>query len=365
MAPRIARPYWFRATGARVPWAAVAKAQYASAAATPWWDKLSHDLPRIDDSRTADLQLRWQCKAELGVPFGPFTVWTRAPKDALKEVDVTIRQRSEGLSLRLPVVAAVIAVQCDVIDPTRAVGLVATYVGGGLREAVGATAVSAPGGGRITLRVRCSGATRVLLVNGTNPTVGILPLQDVLDDPGWKEMERVGLPVDDPWPGTGYDTSQQGLVTAPTDPVSAALERLKRGGPPVGWAPVTGSGRLAPSWRAPDYPTLLKEIQQDLLPRIERLYRPGRAPADQATMADSPTVDPPSVGSKKSSLATTATLAPLSLLALPSSADPFLALATGFGTAYPVVGEQRRGVDVLVTAEYPDTPWKDGPVVMA
>ncbi|HEY3436759.1 MAG TPA: hypothetical protein VGK35_03630, partial [Actinotalea sp.] len=47
------------------------------------------------------------------------------------------------------------------------------------------------------------------------------------------------------------------------------------------------------------------------------------------------------------------------------SADPFLALATGFGTAYPVVGEQRRGVDVLVTAEYPDTPWKDGPVVMA
>uniref|UniRef100_UPI003567684A hypothetical protein n=1 Tax=Actinotalea sp. TaxID=1872145 RepID=UPI003567684A len=217
----------------------------------------------------------------------------------------------------------------------------------------------------VGLGVRCSGAWWALLVNGRSPQVRIEILADTLADPAWEPVEIVGLPVDTPWRGTDYDTREQGLVTALGDPVDAALARLERAGPPVGWSPVTATGRFAPRWVPPDPALLVKEVRTDLLPHVEQIYRRGLTPGDQRALVDSPPVDPPSNGARSSSLPTTASLSPLSLLMLPASADPFLALATGFGTGYPAGSLGRGAVEHLVTAEYPDTPFRDGPVEMA
>jgi hypothetical protein len=369
---RISRPYLLRATGSQVPWATVLRGQLvgvprvsmeASDTIAPWVRGVAAELKE----RAVDTQLRWQCNPRLGVPFGPFTVWVGRPRPNPRSVDVRVREHDDGLVLRLPTIAAVVVVDAQVIDPAKPVGIVGTYRGGGLTEAMGATAVNVPGGGRAILQLKTAGITRVLLTNATDPKVQVTALQDVIDDPGWKPIELVGLPVDSPWAGTDYDSSAQGIVSAQTDPVTAAHQRLDRGGPPLGWAPLTATGHtVTPSWRAPDPTGLLKEIVADLLPRIDRLYRPGRTPADQAALADSPPVDGPSTGTGTSSLATTVTLSPLSLLTLPASADPFLALATGFGTAYPAAQLPRgEGLEFLVTADYPDTPLGTGPVQVA
>jgi hypothetical protein len=61
-----------------------------------------------------------------------------------------------------------------------------------------------------------------------------------------------------------------------------------------------------------------------------------------------------------------ATLPPFGALMLAATTDPFLALATGFGTAYPAGGRERhlQGRDFLVTADYDDTP-EGGPATYA
>src|SRR5690606_34398393 len=63
-------------------------------------------------------------------------------------------------------------------------------------------------------------------------------------------------------------------------------------------------------------------------------------------------------------LDTTAELPPLALLTLPAATNPFLALATGFGTCYPGTLNDDRGpfgrADYMITAEYKDTPLRMG-----
>ena len=256
--------------------------------------------------------------------------------------------------------AAYVEVECQPLDPGRAVGLLVTRSGTGLRQTVGAAAATS-GGGTVRLVVRCSGGTQALLVNGHSPTVRIESLQQVLES-DWEQLERVGLPVDDPWPGTAYDSGTQGMVDSPVDPVTAALERLGRGGPPLGWFPATGTGRIAPPWQPPDYPTLLEEIRKETIPRIERIYRPALPPHDQHLVVDTTVVD----GPEGSGIPATASLPPLSLLTLPAASDPFLALALGFGTAYPEEDNVDIPVpDFLVTAEYPEVPDRTGEAELA
>lgn len=393
MATRIARPYLFHGRSSVVPWLSVLRGQL-SHVSLPEQPVLTHGLavgpsaglsthvsPATGlaqqaaalEKRGSDVQLRWMVSKALGAPFGPFTVWFRRGTDKPAPVDVQVVDVTDHLGIWLPDVAATVLVDCQPIDTSRAVGLSGTYFGGGLLESVGATAVAAPASGRVTLVLRTSGAQYLELFNATDPKVQVVWLQDAIDGADWKPLEVVGLPADDPWNGTGYDTSPQGLVSAPTDPVSAALDRLKRGGPPTGYAPLTATGRVVdPPWRAPDPDLLVKEVVATLLPRIERIYRPTLTPADQAALVDTPPVDPPSSGSTTSDVDTSASLSPLALLLLPASADPFLALATGFGTAYPAaalanrsIAAQGGGAEFLVTAPYPDTPEGTGPVEMA
>ncbi len=367
MASRIAWPYWFRAESARVVWPLIADQHLAQARQhdVQLDPRLLERLKSIREKRPTEIQLRWACAKELGVPSEPFLVWRRDRHDKPEPADFQLRPANGGMALSWGRTAAYVEVECDPIDPDRAVGLLVTRAGIGLRETVGADAVMPVPGNRVRLLVRCSGGTRALLVNGVDPTLRIETLDQVLDDHAWKPFEHVGLPVDDPWPGTSYDTRRQGMVDNPADPVQAALQRLERGGPPLGWYPVTATGRIAPPWTPPDYQTLLKEIRNETLPRIDRIYRPTLPPYDQHLVVETGTVD----GPEGSSLPATAKLPPLSLLTLPASADPYLALALGFGTAYleepqfdlPAVG----GDDLMVTAEYTDLPDRSGPRAIA
>ena len=102
----------------------------------------------------------------------------------------------------------------------------------------------------LTITVRTSGATYAKVVNGTDISVSIDPLDRIVDDDTWEPLELVGLPVDQPLAGFEYDTSDQGPLDRLMPPVDAAIHRLVRGGPPLGWAPVTEAGRAAPPWQA-------------------------------------------------------------------------------------------------------------------
>ena len=108
----------------------------------------------------------------------------------------------------------------------------------------------------------------------------------------------------------------------------------------MGWWPITETARTAPSWEAPDPDALVKEVRDQLLPEILALYDGVAGEQEQAALADLRTVDGPSQGTSTSSLATTADVGPWAKLVLPAQSDPFLNLACGFGTAYPVEGRE-------------------------
>jgi len=368
---RRADSFTFRAQAAQLNWESIVKRLWGAGRG-----KLDHRATRPDDKtlrlHSMDIHLAWACSADLGVPLGPFTVWTRETnQDKLTSVPAATFSRPEGVGLWWGgVEAACVEVSCDVLDPSKPVGLFLVRTAPSLYDTVAAAAVT-PAGPTATIRLRCSGATMAVLVNGSNPVVAIQTLESVVNDPSWKPLEIVGLPVDQPWGGTAYDTGDQGPVSALVSPQEAAMMRLIRGGPIAGWAPFTQSGHPAPDWAAPDPKLLVKEVRKDLLPEITRLYDGATREYQQFALTDTRLVDGPQQGGRTSSLETTVDVGPWAMLMLPAMSDPFLNLATGFGSSYCVEpldpSQIAVGVsDFLVTATYASLkPPHKGPAEMA
>ncbi len=367
---RLTDPYAFTAEGLRLQWPqiAVAMLRRSQHLDGPWLDDLHRIVEELVHRRPVDLALRWMCSHELGVPPGPFSVWIRDGGDKTVDVGASVSSRPAGLVLGLDRVAAIIDVDFQVNDETRPAALWAFRDAVRPQAAIAVTAGTPAGPGRMRLRLRTTGTTRVLLVNGSDPQVTVVSLQDVVDADDWQRIELVGLPDSG---GLGaYDPTPQGPADALVDPVAAAVGRLQRGGPPVGWWPVTEAGRLAPPWEPPDAPRLVDEVRETLLPEIAALYDAGVSPPDQRAIAPVREIAGPPVPPGRAPRRTTAKVPPLSLLTLGASSDPFLALATGFGTAYamePVDEGQKSvgGADFLVTAYYPDTHRREGPAELA
>lgn len=365
MASRIADPYLFRADGVVTPWASVFGT---------WIKQLSRmhidasELHRqkaeILKNRPADIQLRWACAESLGLPFGPFTVWSRPPKDVTKEMALptdAITTNGNISEFSFGVALAIIEISCTVSSGASAVGAFASRVNGTLIDTVGVSSASGAAGTRVSMRIRCAGATLLRLVNAADPVFRVQTLDSVVNDSEWRPIEIVGLPVPSPWARTAYDASAQGMVSALVDPEEAAMQRLKRAAPFMGWYPLTEAARLAPTWVAADPSLLLKEIQQDLLPQVERLFRAGMTSLDHFAVVDSPAVAGPQRNGRQSSLEAAATLKPLTLLTLAAAGDPFIALATGFGTGFPwaprVESVQASSPpDFLITGKYDRIP---------
>ena len=365
---RLTDPYAFSAEGLRLQWPEVLDRvlRRSQRLDGDWLDELHRLREELQEQRPVDIALRWMCSPALGVPPGPFTVWTRDGRDEPSEVDVRRSASRSGTVLRFHRVAAVVDVDFSVDDPSRPSAL------WGFRDvvrpaaAVAVVAGTASGPGRMRLRLRTSGATKVLLVNGSDAQVAVQWLQDVVDADDWQPVEVVGLPG----APEAYDPTPQGPVDGLVHPWDAAVSRVVRGGPPVGWWPVTEAARLAPRWERPDPAALVDEVGATLLTEIGALYVPGMLPPDQSALSLTRPVDGPPAPAGRPPRPTTASVPPLALLALAASTDPFLALATGFGSTYALEpgghGQIAVGAaDLLVTADYPETHRRQGPAQLA
>ncbi|SDP24072.1 hypothetical protein SAMN04489867_1830 [Pedococcus dokdonensis] len=307
--------------------------------------------------RSMDIHVSWACGPGLGVPHGPFTVWTRSPKDSPKRARIQVSGDSVPFVTWGPVEAGCVRVTCRPVDSSAPVAVYLFRTGEDADHAVAAGSVQPSSPAPLSITVRTSGATYAKVWNGTDITVAVQPLADIVDDPSWTPVEVVGLPVDQPAAGFDYDTSDQGPVASPMPPVDAAVQRLLRGGPPIGWGPVTQSGRLAPPWTAPDPKLLVEEVRKHLFPELPPMYDPSVREYLQHTITSPRAVDPPQHDGKMSSLNTQADTGPWPMLMLPAISDPFLNLATGFGASYSLerMDDQQVAVgycDFLVTAKY-------------
>ena len=319
--------------------------------------------------RSRDLHIWWACNPRLGVPRGPFTVWARVPKDPLAKVGTrTISSGSgEAPITAWNVEAAVVELAVTPLDNARPVRVTLHRLRGTLADVL-AVAVVPSGSGPQKVGLRCSGATFARVDNASVSGVRIRSLVDVVNDANWDRIEVVGLPADQPWTDTDYDPSDHGFVHDPKPPWDAAVDRLDRGAPPVGWPAMTQAGRAAPTWVSPDPVGLLKEVHEQLLPELVKLYSASVPEWTQRTLEETRHVAGPSRdtsgGTQTSDLDTSAVIRPLSLLTLPAQTDPLLNLATGFGTTWttetklPVDGwpDIASRLDFMVTADYARLP---------
>ncbi|WP_251453565.1 hypothetical protein [Microbacterium sp. Marseille-Q6648] len=353
---RIADPFRLRAEAVEIDWTSVARARAQLLGEKVDWERLKR--------RSMDVRLLWACSAELGVPHEPFLVWRRAVgRSKASPVDAVDSPHPDGVRLDWGgTVAGQVVVGATPLDAGRPVGLFVYRVGrDGVVGAVGATTARSTGG-PVRLEVRTSGATWAVLVNAHSPHVSITTLHDIVNAKDWEPLEYVGLPIDQPWAGAHYDPREQGPVDAPRPPFDAALHRLTRGAPPLGWDALTPGGLQAPPWEEPDPVALVEELRKFVLPAVEPLYDAALPEfAQMQTEAWTSTTSPHVPGAARtSSLQTRTDPRPWAVLGLTAQVDPFLNLATGFGAVYTSEGfddeqVQIGGDELLVTAAYRNT----------
>ncbi|WP_062386636.1 hypothetical protein [Demequina iriomotensis] len=344
---RIANPAFLRGEAVAIPWGEIAKAQTGV-------------IDRRKERAGLVARLAWACAGELGAPHGAFTVWTRgAGREDPRDTDTTTEVAHDGtVRVDWRVAAGRVVLDCLVADPTRPVRVDLCWRDG-RKEAITASASVSAVAGRARVDLRTSGATFARLTNGTDPSVTIVTLDEVANAADWEPLELVGLPATGPeLPGADYDLADQGLLSDLQDPFKAAVDRLRRGSPPVGWYPVLPSGTAAPPWQAPDPERLVTQLAAELLPRLAPLYAPGLPEHAQAALTGPVGVDGPGRPAVIDA-------APWPLLSVPALGDTYANLALGFGTAYPVGDEDQRielprDPEFLVTATY-----RSGPVFRA
>lgn len=347
---RIVDANQFVAEGAVVDWETAAALHDRALAAAQRHARTNVAGPR-------SLQLRWYVSKTAGVPPVPFTVWLRRDKDSLTPLDVRgIRDGADTWVLWEGAPLLTLEVTCQPVDATRPCAVWGFRTDAKATSAV-AVSEARTGPGPFRLTVRAGALTYARVVNATVTAARAVRATDVATNGAWEELEFVGLPYDPgQWPGAIYDGEKQGLVSALVPPFDAAVERLVRAAPPLGWFPVTGTGHLAPDWKAPDFPELVRSIQKQLLTQIGALFEPGVDPATQAALRDRRDVRPPSQDGRVATVPSSTAVVPvLGALLMAANTDPFTALGAGFGTGYPLDDRNERlfGRDLMVTATYP------------
>ena len=387
---RIANVNWMHAYGAQISWFDILLQQvrwmqemHPNQLENPNLQKLQELLRSLKiKNQRSQIHLRWSCSEQIGVPNESFTVWARKPsKYRLEEIsldDFIINgqfifgnRRLDGNTLHLGGVAAVAICQCKVINVNQAAAVYGRMngVNNAHEEIVAVDAQTVTDSNAVfQLQLRSSGMNNIQLENVTILSIAVSWLRDVVNDDNWQPIERVGLPVEK-LQGTVYDGNKQGMMATLTDGVSAAKERLSRGMPPIGWWPLTATGRVAPTWNSPDPDELIKEVQNDLIENVKGLYRSGLTLEKQVKLARSKSVDSPSLQGKSSSVPATADFSLFHTLMLAASSDVNVSLAAGFGTAYGLTREHSDTdllfYDFMVTAPFSDTPDKAGPSELA
>lgn len=319
----VVNPEKFKAEGAYLDWAVVAR-------------RLKIDYR--GKSRYT-LQLRWMIHRDLGLPTEPFIVWRR-PKgvQGLKSLNADISPQVFLLGSQKvewtdgPMMRVILEVT------NTSTGSIQAWTGSPIFPNV--TALAQVNAGTTTVTVSAPIIDGLIVSPGVTITkISGIPLDQLSQASGWQPIEYVGLPVPRPeWNGIEKYAADQGMVSALTTPQSAALQRLERGAPQVGWQPDLPTGEVVPPWVAPDTNKLVtQELKKDLIDRL-KMVLPGTPPNQQydkkITIAIPPLEN--SSGKKMPGAGTTTKVSPLAATLMPASVDPWLALALGFGTAYPV-----------------------------
>ena len=183
--------------------------------------------------------------------------------------------------------------------------------------------------------------------------------QELANRPDWTPIEAVGLPVDDTWADTGYDLSPQGRMGNTMPPRDAALDRLRRGAPRIGWTSQTSDGLTLPAWQPPDLPALVEETcRSRLMAGIHAMLRDVPLALAHASYLDREQDHPARqyprlLHTDASALPgrndpAASKWHPLGVLLVGAGSDSWASLTTGFGTAV----EAEEGDLYMVTAAH-------------
>jgi hypothetical protein len=303
--------------------------------------------------RGQHIALRWVLNPALGIPLEPFTVWRRSA--GLREAATPIHGwRRIGLfRFGWDGVTELQRVELDVTGPVVAHGLTrADHEGRPVTTTSGGPGtVVLEGGPMVGVHVNnpsvvtaARGLSTVTMANGS----------------GWDPVEIVGLPFGPDMIGaTYYSGEKQGPVAALTDPVNAAMDRLKNWGPQLGWATLAG----LPEWRVPDAFQLVEELRADVLSRLVTVLQQCPPPqlAEQHLVEVTETLPElrQLVGTKihhlggsgdnqRSELRTR----PVQAIGASVSCDVWASLGLGFGTGAPLGKEVEKGDDFMVTTRW-------------
>lgn len=285
------------------------------------------------------LHLRWMTHRELGMPTEPFIVWRR-PKgmQGLIPLNIDVEPQLFLFGARKVEWTNGPMMRVFVQVTATSAGSIIAYAGSPIFSNF--NAIVPVVAGSTTIVVSASIIEGLLLTPGVDVTsVTGIPLDQLTVQAGWQKLEYVGLPFPLPeWNGIWKYDSKQGMVTALTEPQTAALQRLERGAPQVGWQPNLPSGELVPPWLPPDtFKLVTQEIRTAVINRL-KLILPNTPPNQQYDKKITVTIPPPenSSGQKMPVDDTTTQISPVAGTLMPASVDPWLALSLGYGTAYPV-----------------------------
>jgi hypothetical protein len=284
------------------------------------------------------LQLRWMLRGDMGMPTEPFQVWARAKSSQGLQQTLAIQKTALNFFSGYTVISWPSGSMSNVsIDVTSgAPGSVFSFAGGPLLENINSVVqVSASSS---TVEIGAPVIDGLLVTPTANVTaVRGIATADLSKAAGWVLLETVGLPVEKAdWSGIGKQGEPQGMAGALTDAQTAAVQRLTRGGPPIGWGPLLAAGFPAPLWSAPVYPSLVSEVNKELLSFLKNIVA-TRPPNQQAATRVNMPVPPPqnSAGQTVSATSSDSKISPFGMTLIAGASDPFLSLVLGFGTAYP------------------------------
>lgn len=320
MAGRIVDPHAFIGIGSVVNWAAV-----------PGVHSSAGDAEQIAKDRglgtSTVVQLRWAFDSTLGYPRAPFTVWARAKASARMPVTYFPIPGPFGLTLLLDNAYAEVVVSISA-GPG---GAAAAWAGMPLASPV--TSLASVTAGVATVRLTAP-EIRVLSLPAGSAVDAIAGRRfDDADDPNWKQVEIVGLPGDGRAASATDLTAKQGMVTALTDPTTAALDRFHRGAPFYGWPEEITSGVPVEPWTLARPESIIKvflaEMLDDFITMVDAV---SSSQQDQQTFTR--TLATPTGHTAQ------AQFNPLRVLLYGACSDPLDALVTGFGTAYPLARTQ-------------------------
>ena len=288
----------------------------------------------------AVVQLRWILDPKLGLPTQAFQVWQRehdvagtaaAPPVNLQTYSALPGWRAYGWDEPLVFLRGTATANAGATSQ-----LVEAYAGAPFHSALVGVAVL--GAGAQPFSFSAAKIASLAVFNGTAGGLVGFGVNNAANDPAWKPIELVGLPVDPAqWSSVFGWPKDQGLVGTLEPPADAALDRYRRGAPFYGWDDLVEAGHPAPPWIDADPKAIIEAMREGSLDDL-RTMMTTRPPHQHVGFTVNHTLPLQGGGH-----AAATTFAPIQALMLGISADPLLSLIAGFGTAYGYVSKLASG----------------------